>query len=185
MTKAASENIEDDRLVRDLGVARRPREKGDRAVTENREATDEERLELFRQQLFSNVLPDLPDIPGWHVCWLTTTNPRDTIPARMRLGYEPVTEADIPGGSFPSLKTGEYAGMIGINEMVAFKLPMRLYQSYMAEAHYHAPNREEQALAETADRIRAEAEASGGRLIEGDGMEELRYAPPRLEAYDD
>lgn len=184
MAKASEPNIEDDRLVRDLGVARQPRAASDRAVTENREVTEDDRLEMFRQQLFNNVLPDLPDIPGWHVCWLTTTNPRDSIAARMRLGYEPVTAEDIPGGTFPTMKTGEYAGLVGINEMVAFKLPMSLYQKFMAEAHHHAPAREEQALADTADMIRGEAERAGARLIEGDGNEELRYAPPRLTEFD-
>ena len=62
----------------------------DRAIEENREVTDDERVEMFRQQFFNSSLPDLPSIDGWHTCWLTTTNPRDSIHTRMRLGYEAI-----------------------------------------------------------------------------------------------
>jgi hypothetical protein len=82
-----------------------------------------------------------------------------------------------------SVKTGEYVGMIAVNEMLAFKLPESLYQRFMKEAHYDAPLREEDKLAEVADSIRAQAEQSGSRLIEGDGMDDFRQAAPRLAAF--
>jgi len=146
----------------------------DRPVVEERAVTDDERVEMFRQQFFQSALPDLPKIPGWHLCWLTTTNPRDSIQARLRLGYEPVKPSDVPGWEYASIKTGEWQGFIGVNEMLAFKLPVSLYERYMREAHHDAPNREAEKLTNTAEFMEQQARASGSRLIEGDGMGDLR-----------
>lgn len=171
----------DTRLKRDttLTVRKDTRREDDRPVTENRDVSDDERLEMFRMQLHNDALPDLPAIPGYHVCWLTTTNPRDPIQRRVQLGYEPVRADEIPGMEYASLKTGEWAGLIGVNEMVAFKLPMGLYEKFMKEAHYDAPLREENKLAEVADAIREQAERSGSTLYEGDGISDLRDTRPR------
>lgn len=140
--------------------ARKSRAADDRHdVATHRMLTDEERLDEFRKSFFQSVLPDLPTIPGWHVCWLTTTNPRDSIPSRMRLGYEPVKAEDIPGWEHATMKTGEWVGCIGVNEMIAFKLPMRLYEAYMYEAHHAQPLFEEQKLTSVIDVIREEAAA--------------------------
>ena len=79
-------NTNDERLKKSVGDGRGDRAMVDRAVTEDREISDSDRLDMFRQQFFHASLPDLPKIPGYHVCWLTTTNPRDTINMRMRLG---------------------------------------------------------------------------------------------------
>ena len=80
----------DDRLKKELGASRRTREAEERKVTEDRTVSDDDRLEMFRQQLFNDALPDLPELPGYHSIWLTTTNPRDSIHHRIRLGYEPI-----------------------------------------------------------------------------------------------
>ena len=80
-------------------------------------------------------------------------------------------------------KTGEYAGCLAVNEMIAAKLPESLYQRYMQEAHYDAPLREEEKLAETAELMREQAERAGGRLLEGDGMSEMREYVPRRTAF--
>jgi len=137
---------------------RQNREMTDRAITEDRELTDDERLEEFRLSHFQSALPDIPPIDGYHVCWLTTENPRDPIHARLRMGYEPIKAEDIPGWDHASLKTGEWAGCIGVNEMIAFKLPLRLYEAYMREAHHEQPLMEEEAL--NAARKQAEETAS-------------------------
>ena len=81
--------MSDERLKKSA-ESRTSRAMKDRAVTENRQISDDERVEMFRQQFFNSALPDLPPVPGFHLCWLTTTNPRDSIPMRLRLGYEPV-----------------------------------------------------------------------------------------------
>jgi len=165
--------MSDERLKKSAGDNRNSRAMEDRAVTENREISDNERVEMFRQQFFQSSLPDLPKLPGYHVCWLTTTNPRDSIHTRIRLGYEPVKPEDVPGWEYATLKTGDWVGYIGVNEMLAFKLPLSLYEMYMTEAHHDAPLREEQKLTETAEFMEQQAKASKSRLDMGDGMAEI------------
>ncbi len=181
-------STEDSRLKKtadfDVVSRRDTRRAEDRQVTESREITEDDRLEMFRNQLFNDALPDLPKIPGYHVCWLTTTNPRDPIHRRMQLGYEPVKPEEVPGMEYASLKTGEWAGFIGVNEMLAFKLPMSLYEAFMQEAHHDAPSREEGKLAEVAEIMRQQAERAGTTVYEGDGMQELREYQPRRGQFD-
>jgi len=150
---------------RENSEERSDRSMEDRVVTQNRELTDDQRLDEFRQSFFQSALPDIPDIPGYHVCWLTTANPRDSIPGRVRLGYEPILASDIPGWSYASMKSGEYEGCIGVNEMVAFKLPEHLYQAYMREAHHNQPNQEEGKLSDATRSAEQQASAMSRRPV--------------------
>jgi len=163
----------DERLKKSAGDNRGSRAMQDRVVSENREVTEDERVEMFRQQFFQSSLPDLPTIPGWHTCWLTTTNPRDSIQMRIRLGYEPVKPEDVPGWEYATLKTGDWQGFIGVNEMLAFKLPISLYEKYMKEAHHDAPLREEEKLTDTAEFLEQQARASKSKLQIGEGNMEM------------
>lgn len=179
-----AEDHTDERIKRDLGVARRSRALEDRKVTEDRVLSDDERLQMFNMQLFNDALPDLPDIPGYHTVWLTTTNPRDTIHQRLRLGYELLSADDVPGYESSTLKTGEYAGCIGVNEMVAAKLPMNLYQGFMKIAHHDRPKEQEDILNRSLEELRERAARDGGRILDGaeggeiSGMEDLRRSVP-------
>ncbi len=150
----------------------------DRALSEDRQLSDEARLDLFRSKFSQAALPDLPPIPGYHVCWLTTSNPRDTVAMRMRLGYEAVKPEDIPGWDHATLKTGEYSGLIGVNELLAFKLPLHLYEQYMKEAHHDAPMREQEKLTANVDVLQDGARQKGADVVEFDGMKELREPGP-------
>jgi hypothetical protein len=176
----------DSRIKREPEDVRQSRAMDDRAVTESRVLTDDDRLDAFRQSFVQAALPDLPKIPGYHVCWLTTTNPRDSIANRIRIGYTPVTPEDVPGFEYATLKTGEYAGLIGVNEMLAFKLPAPLYQRYMEEWHHSAPSREESGVTDMS-RFREEVASRGLRgskpLLE-DGSAELHkpVKRPNFEA---
>ena len=163
----------DERLKKSSSKDRTSRAMTDRAISENREITEDERVEMFRQNLFQSSLPDLPDIDGWHMCWLTTTNPRDSIHQRIRLGYEPVKPEDIAGWDYATIKTGDWEGFIGVNEMLAFKLPISLFEKYMMEAHHDAPLREEGKLTDTADFLEEQARASKTKITQGDGNLEL------------
>ena len=163
-----------DKFAKEEDAGRVSRGMTDRNVTEDRVLTDDDRLTMYRQSLFHSALPDLPDIPGYHICWLTTTNPRDSIHSRRSLGYIPVETDEVPGWDYASIKTGEYAGLIGVNEMVAFKLPLKLYEMYMKEAHDERPRQEAGKLADTADFIRQQAKQMGSDVYEGDGYSSLR-----------
>ena len=165
--------MSDERLKKAAGDDRDNRAMQDRKVVEDRVLSDDERVEMFRQSFFQSALPDLPKLPGWHMCWLTTSNPRDSIQARTRLGYEPVKPEDVPGWEYATVKTGEYVGMIGVNEMLAFKLPMKLYELYMKEAHHDAPLREEEKLTETANFMQQQARGEKSEVIVGEGNREL------------
>jgi len=99
--------MNDERLKKSPDLVRQSRGATDRNVTEERAISDDDRVEMFRSQFFNEALPDLPKIPGFHTCWLTTTNPRDSIQQRIRLGYEPIKAEDVPGWEYVTIKTGE------------------------------------------------------------------------------
>jgi hypothetical protein len=56
--------------------------------------------------------------------------------------------------------------------MLAFKLPISLYEKYMTEAHHDAPLREEEKLTDTAEFLEQQAKSSksvnNGRWQYGD-----------------
>lgn len=156
----------DTRLNSDQSGVRASRRMQDRKVTQNRELSDDERVAEFRQQFFQSALPDIPRIPGYHVCWLTTQNPRDPIHSRVRLGYEPIKVSDIPGWEHASIKTGDWMGCIGVNEMVAFKLPLPLYEQYMRINHHEAPLGEEEKLSSAIRAMEAEMRRASKGAVE-------------------
>lgn len=168
----------DDRLKKEIGAGRRSRASEDRAVTEDRVRSDDVRLEMFRQQMLNDALPDLPPIPGYHVCWLTTTNPRDSIHRRMMLGYTPVTAEDAPGLDYCTVKTGEYAGLIGVNEMIAFKLPLNLYEAFMQENHHDRPAQEEGRLQDAAEALVEQSNRQNTPVTLEDGYQSLNAGQP-------
>ena len=170
----------DTRLNSSQSRARADRRMDDRDVTQDRALSDDERVAEFRQQYFQSALPDLPKIPGYHVCWLTTENPRDPIHSRVRLGYEPIRESDIAGWQHASIKTGEWEGCIGVNEMVAFKIPVELYEEYMYINHHEAPLSEEEKLSAQIRAMEAElqqASKGAAELELEDGTAALGVAP--------
>lgn len=175
------------RQERDPGVSRQDRSSSDREVVEDRELTEAERLDMFRSSFFNSALPNLPRISGYHLCWLTTTNPRDPIHARLRLGYELVKASDIPGWEHSSLKTGEWTGCVGVNEMLAAKLPLNLYEQYMKEVHYTQPLYEEEKLNAATDDVIAQAQSVSKShrtaLIKEEGMAGLGKDAPRASPF--
>lgn len=162
----------DDRLAAE-------RDGQERGFSEDREFSDAERLEMFRDSRFQSVLPDLPTFPGFHVCWLTTTNPRDSLQNRLRQGYQLITISECAKWDGAGQKVGIVDNVISVNEMVAAKLPLRLYNLYMREAHHNAPLEEEQKLVRATENMQAQAEEIGAVLQAGDGLEALKQRAPR------
>ncbi|MCA3700187.1 MAG: hypothetical protein IOB84_10415 [Brevundimonas sp.] len=126
-----------------------------------------------RERWQNNVLPTPPQIPGYRTIWLSTTNQQDSIARRTQLGYQPVKPEDVPGFELATLKTGDYAGMIGINEMLLFKLPEELWQVYMEELHHTAPQENIEALRYTAEQFQETVLSNGGKAFIGSGTLEL------------
>jgi hypothetical protein len=151
----------------------------DRAAPEDSFVSSEERRRMWKDEWTQEALPKVPEIPGWHLCWLSTTNSYDSIDKRIRLGYVPVKADELPGYENYRVKAGEHVGFIACNEMLLHKLPMDIYQDVMAQMHHDAP-------LEEANKIRVQAEAvqgrdsSGKRLgqVEGEGLGEIDKPMP-------
>ena len=129
---------------------------------------------MWSEEWTQSALPSVPDIPGWHLCWLSTTNSYDSIDKRIRLGYVPVKADELPGFENYRVKAGEQTGFIACNEMLLYKIPMDHYQDIMSHFHHEQP-------LEEAEKIRRNAEeqvgrdSSGKRLgqVEGEGLGEI------------
>lgn len=172
----------DSRLKRNAAETRADRRSQDRPVRENRKLSDEERREAYRKALYQTHLPDLPPIKGFHVCWLTTTNPKDSIPGRIRIGYELIKASEVPGFEYANVKTGEYAGCIGVNEMLAAKLPLNDYEDYMTISHHEQPLEEERAIVEEALKQQEATHGliGGVKLYDGTAQLGKGPAPPKF-----
>jgi hypothetical protein len=174
-------NRSDRRLGSD---SRRDRRQDSRMAEDGRTLNDDERLDEFRRANVNNVLPNLPKIRGYHVIWLTTKHPSDTIASRLRMGYELIKPAEIPEYKSMSMKTGDYGNVIQCNEMIAAKIPLHLYQMYMREAHHDAPLLEEQKLVDAEEAVKDQmaSVATRGRkavkIEREEGMEDLAKDRP-------
>ena len=133
-----------------------------------------ERLDAFRDKWANSALPDIPagTIPGFHLCWLSTTNTYDSIDKRMALGYEPVKAEELGNGfgSLGKMSSGKFEGCVSCNEMVLFKLPEDVYQEVMHLLHLEDPLEHQRNI--TAQVRGAAGEGKGGRsLLEGGLLE--------------
>jgi hypothetical protein len=98
---------------------------------------------------------------------------------RQRWGYEPVKVQELPEFEAAGVKTGDYAGCIGVNEMILFKIPLRLYERYMREMHHDAPLKEEGKLSAVLEVIAQQAREKGAQIEVGEGSAQLGKAPRR------
>ena len=116
----------DERIKKSLNDGRESRgaEDHERLPPEDQMAFSEEQMQMFFDEWQQQAMPKLPDIPGWHVCWLSTTNIYDSVDKRIRMGYQAVKPEEVPGYEHMRVKSGEFAGLISINELVMFKIPM-------------------------------------------------------------
>ena len=167
----------DSRLKKSLsagGRENRALQDKERAAPEDNFVSADERRKMWKDEWTQSALPNAPDIPGWHVCWLSTTNGYDSIDKRIRLGYVPVKADEVQGFENYRVKAGQYDGYVACNEMLLFKIPNDVYQEIMAHFHHEAP-------LEEANKIRVQAEnmqtrdSSGKALgkVEGDGLGEI------------
>lgn len=144
---------------------------------EPKEISDDERLEMFRQSMFQSALPDLPKKPGFHRCWLTTTNPRDPIVRREQIGYRLVRASDLPGWQHTAVLGGQYDGCVMVNEMIAAEIPTRLWERFMANNHHEEPLYSEESLVAKNKAHQEEAATYGAQVIESPGMVDLGKDP--------
>ena len=134
-----------------------------------------ERVAAFRDKWQNSALPDLPNgvIPGFHLCWLSTTNNYDSIDKRLALGYEPVKASDLGKGfeNLGKMSSGKFEGCVSCNEMVLFKLPEEIYQEVMRMLHLEDPLEHQKNI--TAQVRSTAQEGKGGRSILEGGILEM------------
>jgi hypothetical protein len=153
----------DDRLKKNVNAGRENRAKDDiqRRAPEEHMVSSEERRRMFRSEWLQEALPKPPEIPGFHLCWLSTTNQYDPIHKRLRMGYEPVKAEELPGFENYKVKSGELEGFISCNEMVLYKMPMEIYQDIMAEMHHFAPLDEAEKIKVQQEMLMEQSKADG------------------------
>ena len=132
----------------------------------------QERRKMWSDEWTQSALPKVPELPGWHLCWLSTTNSYDSIDKRMRLGYVPVMADELSGFQNYRVKAGEHVGQISCNEMLLFKLPMDVYQDLMTQWHYEKPREEEEKIRVQVENLQGARDSNGKSLVrlEGDGL---------------
>jgi hypothetical protein len=164
----------DDRLKKSTRLGRENRSTDDlsRRGPEEKFVSSEERRRAFRSEWLQEALPTPPEIPGFHLCWLSSTSQYDPIHKRLRLGYVPVKAEEIPGFEHLKVKSGEHEGFVAVNEMLLYKLPMDIYQDIMAEMHHYAPLDEQEKILVQQEQLLGAKDSNGRALvqIEGDGM---------------
>lgn len=142
----------DERLAKSSGAAvRGSRQDADasREQDDGRMLTASERKRMLRQTWVQEVLPTPPEIPGFHCCWLSTTNQSDTIYQRQRQGYVPVKASEVGGFGKSLMKEGgEFDGCVAVNEMILFKIANEIYNDLMTIFHHDMPAESEQAIYE-------------------------------------
>ena len=166
------------RIKRDLDdrLADRVQETKERIAAEDPDnKSKRERAEAFRDKWQNSALPDLPGgiIPGFHLCWLSTTNNYDSIDKRVALGYEPVKVSELGKGfeGLGKMSSGKFEGCVSCNEMVLFKLPEEIYQEVMRMMHLEDPLDHQRNI--TAQVRQSAQEGKGGRSILDGGHLEL------------
>lgn len=177
--------MSESRLSRKLqGQGREDRSNGDatRQPAENKLHSAQERRRAWSEEWTQSALPKLPEMEGWHMCWLSTSNSYDSIDKRMRLGYVPVKADELPGYEQYRVKEGEHVGFISCNEMLLFKLPMDIYQEAMTHMHFDLPNEEAEKMRVNLAALQGSQEgrdSTGKRLLstEGEGMGTLGFRP--------
>jgi hypothetical protein len=164
----------DNRLKKNTSAGRESRGASDleRQPPEESFISSDERRKMFRSEWLQEALPNPPEIKGFHLCWLSTTNQYDPIHKRVRLGYTPVKAEEVPGFENYKVKSGEHAGLVAVNEMILYKLPNDVYQEMMTELHHNAPMDEQEKIRIQQEQLLNTKDSNGKRLgqVEGDGM---------------
>ena len=165
----------DSRLKKSLsagGRETRASEDASRRAPEEKFMSAQERRKMWSDEWTQSALPKTPEMPGWHLCWLSTTNAYDSIDKRMRLGYVPVRADEFPNFENYRVKAGEDIGFIACNEMRLYKIPMDVYQDIMLQMHHEMPNDEADKIRVQVENLQGARDSSGKSLgkVEGEGF---------------
>ena len=156
-----------------------------RQAPENKFISTQERRRMWSEEWTQSALPKLPNMDGWHLCWLSTTNSYDSIDKRMRLGYVPVKADELPGYEDYRVKSGEHIGYISCNEMLLYKLPMDIYQEVMLYQHHEKPREEAEKIRVQVENLQGQRDSHGKSLVsvEGEGIGSIEQQPNRIPVF--
>ena len=176
------------RLKKTLNAAgRQDRDNGEasRRAPEEKFISSQERLRAWSEEWTQSALPKLPNIDGWHLCWLSTTNSYDSIDKRIRLGYVPVKSEELPGYEDYRVKSGEHVGYISCNEMLLFKLPMDIFQEVMTHLHHDKPREEAEKIRVQVENLQGQRDSHGRSLVnvEGEGIGSIEQQPNKTPIF--
>lgn len=173
MANPIKDTFGDDRLKKDAGqTVRGSRDSADvdRVQQDGSALSAAERRRMLRQDWVQEVLPTPPKLPGFHCCWLSTTNSTDPVYKRIQRGYVPVKASEVPAfGTQFTATSGEFDGCVACNEMLLFKIPLETYQDLMMIYHHDMPMEQEASIRDRVSSMNEE-DSEGRRLaqIEGD-----------------
>jgi len=167
--------------------AREDRSNGEAShqAPEDKFISAQERRKMWSEEWTQSALPKLPNMDGWHLCWLSTTNTYDSIDKRIRLGYVPVKSEELPGYEDYRVKSGEHVGYISCNEMLLFKLPMDIYQEVMTHMHHDKPREEADKIRVQLESLQGKRDSNGRSLVnvEGEGIGSIDQQPSKLPVF--
>lgn len=143
-----------------------------RAAPEEKFVSAQERRKMWSDEWTQSALPKLPEMKGWHLCWLSTTNSYDSLDKRIRLGYVPVRADEFPNFENYRVKAGEHTGFVACNEMILCKIPEDMYQDIMLQMHHEAPMEEADKIKVQIEQLQGNRDSSGKSLgqVEGEGF---------------
>jgi hypothetical protein len=162
----ADDNSAEERVVRSGA----PDVRGDYSVRQDAERadmpnmTDDELEAMIMAEYESSGVSNPPTLPGFHLCWLTTTSQFDTLQRRQRVGYMGVMRSEMPGYD-PSMGNAlaGYEGLVTCNEMILHKIAERRYQILMNMYHHKHPLQSEEAIIKfIKEQANAKVDNSGG-----------------------
>ena len=157
----------------------------ERAAPEEKFMSAQERRKMWSDEWTQSALPKLPELKGWHLCWLSTTNSYDSIDKRYRLGYVPVKADEFPGYEDYRVKAGQHVGFISCNEMLLFKLPMDIYQEVMLYQHHERPLEEAEKIRVQVENLQGQRDSNGRPLVsvEGEGIGSIEKQPNKIPVF--
>ena len=163
----------------------RASEDASRKAPEDKFISTQERRKMWSEEWTQSALPKLPNMDGWHLCWLSTTNSYDSIDKRIRLGYVPVKSEELPGYEDYRVKAGEHVGYISCNEMLLFKLPMDVFQEIMMHHHHDQPREEAEKIRVQWESLQGQRDSNGKRLVdvEGEGIGNFDQQPSKMPVF--
>lgn len=156
----------------------------DRINKDGTAMTMEERKALLRNEWSSDILPQINGEPGWHYCWLSTTNSSDPIYRRLQMGYELVPFEQMAYlGVKNRAMSGEFEGCVAVNEMILARIHEELFQEIMLINHYEKPLGEEELL--KANAVLPDTDSEGNQIgqVFGDGIKNLARRSTRRPTF--